>query len=373
MQRIRKRPEIRETIVFLFSNLRQMDWIEAVISDLSKDYEIFILALYPEEQEWLEGMRSPSTTINVVRFCKPNNIFRAVIDLHRVLGITKSRIVVAHGFYASIAAVVAGKIRLLTRVITVRHHGRGHYENFLLNGLDRFISNYSNKIIAISELTKRLLLSEGVGANKIIVLPNAIDVDKFYCVPNKPRDVVLSEFGFDDSNFVIGVISRFVDWKGIRFIIEAFVQILETNPEARLVLANSNRGNSSLEELLAKIDQKFIFRIDDVGDIPSFYRSLDVFVHTPISFDAEPFGLVYLEGLASGTNCVFTKSGVIHDLREIERYAWLVDFNSSEEIECSIRSVIEGGNKEKISLEYLADFTIETYVRNFRKFVFDVL
>ena len=363
----------RETIIFAFSNLREMDWIKAMISDTSIDYDISIVSLFPNEQVWLASLRSSSVFVRNIQFNHPKDTLSAAINLFKDISRKKPSLIVAHGFYASIAAIIAGKLSFQKKVVTVRHHGRGHYENPVLHRLDRFISRFSYRVVAISELTKKLLLSEGVASDKIIVIPNAIDVSKFSTPAVSPREVVLSNFGFSDSHFVIGVISRFVDWKGIRYILEAFSQIIETNPDVRLILVNSNAKNDLLDGMIEKIGNSYIFKIDEVEDIPSFYSSLDVFVHTPISFDAEPFGLVYLESLASGTNCIFTESGVALDLHQLERYAWLVRYNSSEEIESSINSIIQGGNREKIPTNYLSDFTIQSYVRVFREFVTNVI
>ena len=363
----------RETITFVFSNLREMDWIREVIRDTSIDFDISIVSLYPSEQAWIAKLKSPIVSTTHIQFIKPKDLFIGTICLFKVLRKTKSRLIVAHGFYSSIAAIIAGKLRFPTKIVSVRHHGRGHYENAILFGLDCFISVFSHRVIAISELTKQLLLSEGVARNKIVVIPNAIEVMKFNNLTKTPRAAVLSKFGFNDSHFVIGVISRFVDWKGIKYVLEAFSRILETTPEARLVLANSSGKNDLLDEMIQKIGYKYIYKIDEVEDIPSFYSSLDVFVHTPTSFDAEPFGLVYLEGLASGTNCIFTKSGVALELPQIERYAWVVSHKSSEEIEVSINSVIHGEIKEKIPSDYLSNFRIQSYIREFRQFITSVL
>jgi len=373
MQKYIDKANKRETVIFVFSNLREMDWIKAVISDTSIDCDISIVSLFPNEQAWLASLRSSSVFVTNIQFDNPKDTFSAAIGLFKDIRRNKSSLIIAHGFYASIAAIIAGKLSFIKKVITVRHHGRGHYENPVLHRLDRFISRYSYKVIAISELTKKLFLSEGVDRDKIIVIPNAIDVSKFNSPAISPREVVLGNFGFSDSHFVIGVVSRFVDWKGIRYILEAFSRIIETNPDARLVLVNSNAKNELLDSMIEKIGNSYIFKIDEVEDIPSFYSSLDVFVHTPISFDAEPFGLVYLESLASGTNCIFTESGVALDLQHLERYAWLVRYNSAEEIESSINSIIQGGNREKIPTDYLSDFTIQSYVRVFREFMSNVV
>jgi glycosyltransferase involved in cell wall biosynthesis len=179
-------------------------------------------------------------------------------------------------------------------------------------------------------------------------------------------------FGFNHSHFVIGVLSRFVDSKGINHIVEAFSRLLESEPHARLILANAHGKNDSLDFLIQSLEKKYVVKIEDIGEIERFYSSLDVFVHTPISFDAEPSGLVYLESLASGVNSIFTRSGVALEIDNLEAYSWVVDYENSTEIENTIKSIMRGETKEKITTEYLSRFTIETYVENFRSFYLDL-
>jgi glycosyltransferase involved in cell wall biosynthesis len=349
-----------------------MDWIKAVIVDMSKDHEVTVLTLYPMEQMWFSRLSGPSIRVRNIQFDKPKDIFNAIRFAFSIIGATRSKVIIAHGFYASIVAVTAGKVRFLKKIVTVRHHGRGHYDYPVLNLLDRYISRLSNRVIAISELTRTLLLNEGVPDKKIVVVSNAIDIHKFRNISKRSKEEFLMRFGFNHSHFVIGVLSRFVDSKGINHIVEAFSRLLESEPHARLILANAHGKNDSLDFLIQSLEKKYVVKIEDIGEIERFYSSLDVFVHTPISFDAEPSGLVYLESLASGVNSIFTRSGVALEIDNLEAYSWVVDYENSTEIENTIKSIMRGETKEKITTEYLSRFTIETYVENFRSFYLDL-
>jgi glycosyltransferase involved in cell wall biosynthesis len=366
MSKAKNSTKQRDAVILVFSNLREMDWIKAVITDMSEDHRLIVLTLYPVEQDWLNRYKSPNVSIYNTEFNKPIDIFKAIWNLLKSMKFSKSKVMIAHGFYASLAAVTAGKLRFLKKVVTVRHHGRGHYENPVLNALDRYISQHSYRLFAISELTRNLFLAEGVPERKIYQLPNAIDVSRFSSHSKKSRKEFLNQFGFNESHFVIGVLSRFVDSKGINYTLEAFSRLLELAPHARLILANAHGTNELLDNLIQSTGEKFIVKIKDIGEVEDFYKSLDVFVHTPISFDAEPSGLVYLESLASGVNTIFTKSGVALELDGLENYSWIVDFENSVEIENAIKSIMHGEAKDKITAEYLSRFTIQAYVENFR-------
>jgi glycosyltransferase involved in cell wall biosynthesis len=85
-------------------------------------------------------------------------------------------------------------------------------------------------------------------------------------------------------------------------------------------------------QILSNLDPN-CYQIDEsILDVSDFFNSIDIFVHVPIGKLEEAFGLVYIEALASGVQCVFTKSGVLNEIPEIEKYASIVDYENSEEI-----------------------------------------
>ena len=55
------------------------------------------------------------------------------------------------------------------------------------------------------------------------------------------------------------------------------------------------------------------------------YSIMDIFIHAPIAYDEEAFGLVYLEAMASAIPCIFTISGISGSIIKIIKMLLLLD------------------------------------------------
>lgn len=108
----------------------------------------------------------------------------------------------------------------------------------------------------------------------------------------------------------VGFLGRFVEEKGIDYLLEAMKRVLKKRPDARLVLggeAKSVAGGSQMERLregLAALGDA----VEVLGKVPEeglfdFYRSLDVFVLPSVN-SYEAFGMVQVEAMKSGVPVV---------------------------------------------------------------------
>jgi glycosyltransferase involved in cell wall biosynthesis len=360
------------TIIYVISNLREMDWLVDNIQDLSSDHRLVVVNFSPRGVAGFKDMLNTKIKVFNLVFEKPKHLFRVIFQVGRIFLVFKPKLVLAHGFFSSLATVVAGRVTRVRRIITVRHHGKGHEDDFILRFGDLVISKMSHKLIAISESTKSTLLEEGVPKEKIVVIPNAIDLRKFKSRPMHSRYEVLTSFGLNESDFVVGVISRFVEWKGIEYILQAFDQVTKVKSNARLILANVDEKNDKLAQSLSRFEKGRVFVIETLIDVPSFYQSVDVFVHTPVALDAEPAGMVYLEALASEVPSIFTVSGLARQISNLDKYAWVVDFKDPVGIASALLEISEGRQKEKISLDALSPYDIETHTTSLRKLIADI-
>jgi len=78
----------------------------------------------------------------------------------------------------------------------------------------------------------------------------------FSNINNEDIELIKTKYNFEGYNPVIGVISRFTEWKGVQYIIPAFKLLLDEYPHAKLVLANAtgdyeNEINNLLMQLPA--------------------------------------------------------------------------------------------------------------------------
>lgn len=176
--------------------------------------------------------------------------------------------------------------------------------NLLKNILKPFSKIYATDYFCCSELAGRWLFGDKTyDDNKVFLLNNAIDVDKFKYDKNI-RNQKRTELGIDDETLVLGHIGRFVNVKNHTFIIDIFNEIKNNNDNSCLILAGQG---PLMEEIKQKVSElnlenkvKFLGQISDTNKL---YQALDVFL-LPSLYEGLP--VVGVEAQVSGLLCEFS-------------------------------------------------------------------
>ena len=252
-----------------------------------------------------------------------------------------------HLFEASLIGLISGKWAGIRKRIHTRHHADFHHIYFpKAVKYDLLINRYSTQIIAVSNNIRSILVEkELVDINKIAVIPHGIPLSVINKqVPAEKIESIRVKYGLDLNHPVIGVVSRFTEWKGIQYIIPAFKKLLEKYPKAKLVLANAQGDYSTqLSILLKEVPNGSYILIPFENQMNALFKNFDVFVHTPIDSNCEAFGQVYIEALCLNVPMVCTLSGIANDLIINEENAIVVPYKNSDEIYCALKKLLTDG------------------------------
>lgn len=124
-----------------------------------------------------------------------------------------------------------------------------------------------------------------------------------------------AEPAHDEGSFHIGVVKALQDKYGIRHLVEAFAIVRGSRPNARLIIAGAGPERPNLEALAACLgvahEVTFLGSVPH-RDVPAVMRRLDVLVNPTIV--PEAFGVVVLEGSASGLPVVATDVGGVPEV-----------------------------------------------------------
>jgi len=138
----------------------------------------------------------------------------------------------------------------------------------------------ADAVVTLSETMRQDILARGgIDAERVIVVPNAVDVRRF--IPGRPDAALTTRLGIGDEP-VIGYISSFTGYEGIRYLIAATAELRRRGRRVRCLLVGDGEDRAALEAAAHDAD------LDDgtvifTGRVPhdqvlDYYRLIDLFV-----------------------------------------------------------------------------------------------
>lgn len=328
------------TIVNIISFVSKSNAFEWVIEGLQKkNYRLIFILLHYEDSPLEQFLKKRGVTVYRVHYTGKKYLLSALLKVTRILKKEKADIVHAHLFDACMVGLLAAKLAGIKKRIYTRHNSTIHHV-YYPNAVkyDRFINYMSTDILAISRKVKEIMIElEDVNPQKIHLVPHGFDFTFFQNVEEARIEKIKEKYKIKQTP-VIGVISRYIHWKGIQFVIPAFKKFLQHYPNALLVLANANGPykNNIQKELQKQLPEDSFREIEFEEDVISLFKTFDAFVHVPIDDHSEAFGQVYVEALASGIPSIFTMSGIAPEFIKDKHNALVVDFKNEAEIYTSL-------------------------------------
>jgi len=186
--------------------------------------------------------------------------------------------------------------------------------NHLVYDIERKGFEAADRIIAVSQLTKNILINDyGIAGEKIDVVHNAV-------IP-KSKEVAEAHKAFPEK--IVTFLGRVTYQKGPEYFVEAAYKILQRDKNVRFVMAGSGDMLHKIIRRAAtlRIADRFHFTgFLQSPDVDTMFALSDVYVMPSVS---EPFGISPLEAMRSNVPVVISKqSGV----SEILKHALKVDF-----------------------------------------------
>jgi glycosyltransferase involved in cell wall biosynthesis len=184
-----------------------------------------------------------------------------------------------------------------------------------------------------------------VCSTKVIDIPHGFALETFKDVPRARIDAFKVRHDLPLGKLIIGVVSRFVIWKGVDDVIEGFRLALESNQNLHLLILNATGPYEKIrEDLRSKLPPNAWTAVKFEEDMPAAYSSMNFFVHAPIDEDSEAFGQVYIEALAAGVPSVFTLSGIAQSFIRNEDNALVIPFRDPAAICNALTKLITNPN-----------------------------
>ncbi len=364
----------KKKIIYIISNIENslgFEWL-AQYTDVS-GFDAEYIFLNAKEPAIYRLFRQRGISAQHWKFEGKKSIPFICLKLIRYFIKIKPDIVHAHLFEASLVGMAAAWCGRVPKRIYTRHHSILHHtEHPSTVKYDKLINYFSTKIVAVTQNVALILQNkEGVSPEKIVVIHHGFRLDLFHSENIDATRITRLKEKWNSKNRqpVVGVISRYVGWKGIQYIIPAFQKLLEQYPDAILLLANA-KGNYQMEirHMLSKLPDNSYVEIEFENDIFALYRLFDVFIHVPVGLDSEAFGQIYVETMAAGIPLICTHSGVSPEFVLHGENAWVVPYHNSEEIFNGMIKILADKNfaeqlKNNALKKVAGDFSVEAMIQ----------
>ena len=179
--------------------------------------------------------------------------------------------------------------------------------------IDNFNLRYAKTIVCVSNaIAEDLVKSRGLPKERIIVIHNAVDLDRVKAAKNSQE--IGREFACDNPGRLIGTVGRMTSEKGHMYLIQALALLAEKFPALKCVIVGDGPLRPELETKCRELGLERVCIFTGVRtDVPNLLSIMDVFVLPSLS---EGFGIALLEAMAMGKPVVATRIGGIPEVVE---------------------------------------------------------
>lgn len=203
--------------------------------------------------------------------------------------------------------------------------------------LYKFTSKWDELIIAnsikVAEYSKSY---ESINADKVIVIDNGIDVDKYQQVTTEQAK---KNIGLEGQYPVIGVVGNWRPVKGINYFLDACAKVMQKYPMAKFVIAGFGPQKEELLEQARKIGiYENLTLVEGRTDVEQFIPAFEVAVQSSL---AESFSNVLIEYMASARSIVATRVGDAERIIEDGSEGILVNSGNSTQLAQGILKLLD--------------------------------
>lgn len=183
--------------------------------------------------------------------------------------------------------------------------------------LETYVFRRADAVTTICEGLRREIASRGIAANKITVIPNAVDTTNF-TVGGAPRADLQEQLGLTGKT-VLGFIGSFYAYEGIPLLLQSLPALILEHPDLRLLLVGGGPQEAEIQTLIGRLgleDSVIMPGRVDHQLVQDYYNLVDIFVYPRLSMRLTELvtPLKPLEAMAQGRLVVASDVGGHHEL-----------------------------------------------------------
>jgi PEP-CTERM/exosortase A-associated glycosyltransferase len=220
----------------------------------------------------------------------------------------------------------------------------GSVRYYVTRALETFVFKHADKITTICQGLRDDIIKRGIPADKITVIPNAVDAEKF--AYNISADQALNvQLGLKDK-IVLGFIGSFYAYEGLLLLLDAMPNILAKQPKIILLLVGGGPQEALIRQKIQTLNlTKHVLLTGRVEHelVQDYYNQVDIFVYPRLSMRLTELvtPLKPLEAMAQGRLVVASDVGGHKELIEHQKNGYLFKANDIDALATTILNVVD--------------------------------
>jgi glycosyltransferase involved in cell wall biosynthesis len=224
------------------------------------------------------------------------------------------------------AAILLGKVLGLPVIVSARGTDINVFPSFpSIRPLIVWSLRKAAGIIAVSTSLKNAMIGLGLPADKILVIPNGVDTNRFHPLP--PGEA-RRNLGLPKDGKIIVCVASLTEGKNHSLLISAFAKMLGDSRGAKLFLIGDGPLRPALQELIGKLrmqENVILVGAKPNQELALWYSAADV---SCLVSSREGWPNVIMESIACGTPVVATRVGGVPEIIYSSELGLLAEQNS---------------------------------------------
>ncbi len=287
--------------------------------------------------------------------------FTTITEVAETLTRLKADVVLCHGYKGNILGRPAARRLGIPAVAVSRGWTHESWRVRMYEWLDRMHLRFMDRVIAVSEAQAAKVRACGVREDRLHVIHNSIDPERF-ADPDPRYRQRLERYFRHGVSLVIGAAGRLSPEKGFDLLIEAAAAVTAACPEVGFILFGEGPQKAMLQARIASLGVSgSVALVGHRHDLDDYLPQLDLFVQAS---HTEGMPNVILEACAAGVPVVATAAGGTGEIITDGDSGWLVPPGDASALARAILDAID-------SPERLRDVAFNGRQRVLEDFTFD--